>query len=302
VGIAQRLISIVSLVLIVATLSFFVLRVAPGDAVSAQLEQSGASQEDIESVRRQLGLSDPLGKQYIRFITGLVRGDLGYSLVNGQSVTKLIGDRLQSTVILAFTAITFATIVGVSFGTLAAFENIASRMARAVVDLSISAPIYWTGTLAIVIFSAQLGWLPSTGTGRINALILPVFVLGFHAMGGIARVLQANVREARSAQFIQTARSKGLPEWLILRRHILRVALPPVITVIALQAGFLMSGTVITESIFVRPGIGRLLLDSVLLQDYPVVQGIIILSALVYAALNMLADHISQMVDPRLSR
>jgi ABC-type dipeptide/oligopeptide/nickel transport system permease component len=302
VGIAQRLISIVSLVLIVATLSFFVLRVAPGDAVSAQLEQSGASQEDIESVRRQLGLSDPLGKQYIRFITGLVRGDLGYSLVNGQSVTKLIGDRLQSTVILAFTAITFATIVGVSFGTLAAFENIASRMARAVVDLSISAPIYWTGTLAIVIFSAQLGWLPSTGTGRINALILPVFVLGFHAMGGIARVLQANVREARSAQFIQTARSKGLPEWLIIRRHILRVALPPVITVIALQAGFLMSGTVITESIFVRPGIGRLLLDSVLLQDYPVVQGIIILSALVYAALNMLADHISQMVDPRLSR
>jgi ABC-type dipeptide/oligopeptide/nickel transport system permease component len=302
VGIAQRLISIVSLVLIVATLSFFVLRVAPGDAVSAQLEQSGASQEDIESVRRQLGLSDPLGKQYIRFITGLVRGDLGYSLVNGQSVTKLIGDRLQSTVILAFTAITFATIVGVSFGTLAAFENIASRMARAVVDLSISAPIYWTGTLAIVIFSAQLGWLPSTGTGRIDALILPVFVLGFHAMGGIARVLQANVREARSAQFIQTARSKGLPEWLIIRRHILRVALPPVITVIALQAGFLMSGTVITESIFVRPGIGRLLLDSVLLQDYPVVQGIIILSALVYAALNMLADHISQMVDPRLSR
>jgi peptide/nickel transport system permease protein len=121
-------------------------------------------------------------------------------------------------------------------------------------------------------------------------------------MGGIARVLQANVREARSAQFIQTARSKGLPEWLIIRRHILRVALPPVITVIALQAGFLMSGTVITESIFVRPGIGRLLLDSVLLQDYPVVQGIIILSALVYAALNMLADHISQMVDPRLSR
>jgi ABC-type dipeptide/oligopeptide/nickel transport system permease component len=302
VGIAQRLISIVSLVLIVATLSFFVLRVAPGDAVSAQLEQSGASQEDIESVRRQLGLSDPLGKQYIRFITGLVRGDLGYSLVNGQSVTKLIGDRLQSTVILAFTAITFATIVGVSFGTLAAFENIASRMARAVVDLSISAPIYWTGTLAIVIFSAQLGWLPSTGTGRIDALILPVFVLGFHAMGGIARVLQANVREARSAQFIQTARSKGLPEWLIIRRHILRVALPPVITVIALQAGFLMSGTVITESIFVRPGIGRLLLDSVLLQDYPVVQGIIILSALVYAAFNMLADHISQMIDPRLSR
>jgi ABC-type dipeptide/oligopeptide/nickel transport system permease component len=302
VGIAQRLISIVSLVLIVATLSFFVLRVAPGDAVSAQLEQSGASQEDIESVRRQLGLSDPLGKQYIRFITGLMRGDLGYSLVNGQSVSKLIGDRLQSTVILAFTAITFATIVGVSFGTLAAFENIASRMARAVVDLSISAPIYWTGTLAIVIFSAQLGWLPSTGTGRIDALILPVFVLGFHAMGGIARVLQANVREARSAQFIQTARSKGLPEWLIIRRHILRVALPPVITVIALQAGFLMSGTVITESIFVRPGIGRLLLDSVLLQDYPVVQGIIILSALVYAALNMLADHISQMVDPRLSR
>jgi ABC-type dipeptide/oligopeptide/nickel transport system permease component len=302
VGIAQRLLSIVSLVLIVATLSFFVLRVAPGDAVSAQLEQSGASREDIESVRRQLGLNDPLGKQYIRFIRGLIRGDLGYSLVNGQPVTKLIGDRLQSTVILAFTAIALASIVGVGFGTLAAFENAASRMARIVVDLSISAPIYWTGTLAIVIFSAQLGWLPSTGTGRVDALILPVCVLGFHAMGGIARVLQVNIREARSAHFIQTARSKGLPEGWIVRRHILRVALPPVITVIALQTGFLLSGTVITESIFVRPGIGRLLLDSVLLQDYPVVQGIIILSALVYAALNMLADHISQMVDPRLLR
>ena len=154
--------------------------------------------------------------------------------------------------------------------------------------------------MAIVLFSAKLGWLPSTGTGRLEHLVLPVSVLGFHTMGGIGRVTQASVADARQASFVWVARSKGLPESHLVWRHILRVGLLPVITVTALQMGFLLSGTVITESLFVRPGIGRLLLNSVIEQDYPIVQGVVILSAVVYVILNTLADFLYRLVDPRI--
>lgn len=298
---ARQLLFALTVLFCVATLTFFLLRVLPGDAISAQLLQSGAGPDAIAQARAQLGLDASLGVQYGRFMAGLVRGDMGQSLVSGQPVTMLIGQQLIPTVTLALWAILVAVLLGLSTGISAAFDGRISWLARLAINLSLSAPIYWTGTLAIVVFAAQLGWLPSTGTGRPEHLILPVSVLAFHTMGGIGRVVQVNVRHVREAAYIRTAQSKGLTRRIILIRHTLRAGLPPIVTVIALQTGFLLSGAVITESLFVRPGLGRLLLRSVLLQDYPVVQGVVIVSALAYLSMNALADFLHRLIDPRLS-
>jgi peptide/nickel transport system permease protein len=300
-NLAQRLLAAVLTVWLAATLSFFALRVLPGDAISAQLAQGGAGRDDIERARARMGLGAPVAIQYTRFMSDLVRGDLGYSLLSQYPVREMIWERFQPTVKLALSAIVVAAVVGVGLGIIGAFESPVSVLSRLLITLSISAPIYWTGTLAIALFSAHLGWLPSTGTGKLEHLILPVGVLSFHTMGGIARVTQVNVKDVRHASFVWVARSKGLTERYIVGRHILRVGLLPVVTVIALQTGFLLGGTVITESLFVRPGIGRLLLDSTIKQDYPVVQGIVILSAMVYITLTTLADVSHRLIDPRVA-
>ena len=297
----QRLMLMALTIWLTATLTFFTLRVLPGDAIYTQLAQGGASLADIEETQAQMGLDAPVTVQYFRFITGLVRGDLGDSLLSQYPVNEMIKERFQPTALLAVSTIVIAAIAGIGLGIAGAFDSIFSLFARFLITLSISTPIYWTGTLAIVVFSAQLHWFPSTGTGRLEHLILPVGVLAFHTMGGIARVVQVNVIEVRHMAFVWVARSKGLPERVIILRHILRVGLLPAITVIALQTGFLLSGTVITESLFVRPGIGRLLLDSVIKQDYPIVQGIVILSAILYITLNTLADIVQRFIDPRIA-
>jgi peptide/nickel transport system permease protein len=300
VELLRRLLYFLLVIWVTATLTFFLLRALPGDALGAQLAQSGAGPEMIDTVRAQMGLDAPLVMQYAHFLAGLVRGDLGYSLLDGQPVNQMISQQLPPTALLALSAVFLASVLGIALGTLGALDSPASSAARVLITLSISTPIYWTGTLAIIVFAVMLGWLPSTGTGRLEHLILPVGVLSFHTMGGIARVVQANVATMRMAPFVQAARGRGLPEGYITRQHILRVGLLPVITVIALQAGFLLSGAVITESLFVRPGLGRLLLRSAMLQDYPVVQGIVIFSAVVYTALNMIAAVVQRLVDPRV--
>ena len=298
---AQRLLSMLLTVWLAVTLVFFMLRILPGDAVGAQLAQSGASRNDIEQMRAQLGLDDSIFTQYARFMTDLAQGDLGDSLANRYPVNQLIAERFRPTALLAATTIVVAVIGGITLGIAGAFDSFLSMIARLVITLSISTPIYWTGTLAIALFSAELRWLPSSGTGRWENLVLPVGVLAFHTMGGIARVTQANIADIRQAPFVWVARSKGLSERQIVWRHILQVGLLPVVTVIALQMGFLLSGAVITESLFVRPGIGRLLLDSAIRQDYAVVQGIVVLAALVYITLNTLAEGIYRLIDPRIA-
>jgi peptide/nickel transport system permease protein len=301
-GFASRIASTVLVVWLAATLAFFALRILPGDAIQAQLAQSGASESDIEQRRAEEGLTDPVWIQYVHFLLKALRGDFGFSLLSGQSVTELIAQNLVPTVTLALAAATVATVIGVILGTVGGLSLPAvSLFARTIVSLSLSVPIYWTGTLAIIIFAAQLGLLPSAGAGRPSQLILPVAVLGFHTAGAIARVVQANVRQTLNAEFITVARAKGLPENYIIVQHVLRVSLPSVVTVVALQVGFLLSGTVIIESLFVRPGLGRLLLNATLQQDYPVVQGVVVLPAAIYTIVNMGADAIFRILDPRVA-
>ncbi|MBI5669918.1 MAG: ABC transporter permease [Chloroflexi bacterium] len=298
---AERLLSAAGTVWLAGTLAFFALRLLPGDAIQSQLMQSGASPVVIADRRARLGLDEPLLIQYGRLWLDAARGSLGYSLLDGQPVTDMIRQRLGPTVALASGAVVVAVALGLTLGTVAALQWPMSPAARLLVNLALSTPLYWTGTLAIWLFAVLLGWLPSSGGEGVAQLLLPVSVLGFHSAGGIARMVETSLRETLAADFIRTARAKGLPERLVLRRHVLRAGLLPVITVVALQAGFLLGGTVITESLFVRPGLGRLLLDSTLQQDYPAVQGITLFLAMVYAGFNLLADALYAWLDPRVA-
>lgn len=283
-------------------MAFFALRVLPGDAIQGQLLQTGVSLVVIEERRSEQGLNDPIWLQYCRYIFHLIQGDLGYSLLDGQFVNDMIASQILPTAELGITAIFIAIVIGLTLGILSGINAGQGRIvSNTLITLSLSMPIYWTGTLAILVFSERLRLFPGVGAGSVSQLILPASVLGFHSAGAIARVVRSNINEATATDFVRTAHAKGLPPSLILRRHMLRAALLPTITVITIQVGFLLSGAVITESLFVRPGIGRLLLDRTLKQDYPVVQGIVVMAAIIYVLLNSLADLIYRLIDPRIS-
>lgn len=289
------------IVWLTATLAFLALRVLPGDAIAAQLLGTGADAAAISARREALGLNDPLLAQYLRYLGALTRGDFGESLASGQAVSTLIAFNLGPTLSLAAAALAVAIALGLGLGLAAASGNAdVGGVARLIISIGLSAPIYWTGTLAIYAFTVQLSLLPSGGAERLSQLVLPAAVLGFHTSTGIARVVQHSIRVTREADFVRVARAKGLTERRVYLAHILRAGLLPVTTVIALQAGFLLSGVVITETLFVRPGLGRLLLDATLRQDYPVVQGVVVLTAFVYVLVNTAADLLNQLLDPRV--
>ncbi len=298
----ERLLTTLLIVWATVTLAFFALRIIPGDAITSQLLQGGASEADVALRRAALNLDDPLLIQYLAYLVGLLRGDLGLSLLTHQPVTHLIAEQFGATFILALAALAIAVAVGLGLGILEALAGMRwpGRLANLVSILALSTPIYWTGTLVIYFFSTVTGLLPATGSGDLRHLLLPAGVLGFHIAGSIARVTRSSIRQTLEADFVRTARAKGLPAWQVLARHVLRAGLPPILAVIALQTGFLLGGTVITEMIFVRRGIGQLLQNAVLDQDYPVVQGIVVLSAIVYSLVAAIADLLYIVLDPRI--
>jgi ABC-type dipeptide/oligopeptide/nickel transport system permease component len=284
------------------TVVFFALRVLPGDAIETQLLQSGASPTVIEERREEAGLNDPLWLQYAHYMTNLIQGNLGYSFISGQEVGQMIGTRLAATATLALAAMALAVTMGIAAGLYTALNPLSkiSTLSDFGIILALSVPISWSGTLALLLFAVTLKWLPSSGSDGLDRLFLPTAVLGFHVAGSIAFVVRARIREIIASDFVRTAKAKGLPRTTILLRHILPVALSPIITVVFLQFGFLLSGTVITESLFVRTGIGKLLLDSTLQHDFPVVQGIAVFIVIIYATLNMVTDLLLRLLDPRV--
>jgi ABC-type dipeptide/oligopeptide/nickel transport system permease component len=286
----------------VVTIVFILTRALPGDPAEVILSQSGGSPEAIERLRTQLALDQPLYIQYERFWADLFRGDLGRSLFTNRPVVVTLLEQLPSTVALALTAMLLAVVVGIALGTLAAVYHStwvdSVCMSLAVVGLSV--PIFWSGILLITVFSALLHWLPATGQGSVVHLIMPAFVLGFASSGAIARLVRANMLETLAQDYIVTARAKGLPERVTLWRHAFQNALIPAITLIGLQFGFLLGGAVVTETVFSRQGIGRLVVDSILWKDFPLIQGAIVLSAIVYTVLNMVIDLSYVIIDPRL--
>lgn len=300
---ARRALSALAVVWLAASLAFVALRWAPGDALDATLARSGASEEAISERRAALGLGDPLPLQYARYWLDTIRGRWGASLISGQPVTDLLAENARPTLTLALATLAVALALGVTLGVTAGLGRPAALrwLADAIAALALATPVYWTATLAIYAFTVALSVLPGVGGEGPHALILPTLVLGFHTAGSIARVTAASVRDAARGDFVRTARAKGLPGPDVLD-HILRVGLLPVVSVAALQAGFLLGGTVITETIFVRRGLGQVLLSAVINRDYPVVQGLVALSALVYTTLNAAADVLYYRLDPRVRR
>ncbi len=283
------------------TLAFFALRLLPGDALQAELTLGGAQQGVIEARRAERGLADAVFVQYVRYLTGLARGDLGESLVSGEPVADALRRSLPPTINLALGAGAVATCLGLSLGIASGLKlRGVSAGARAVTSLSLSVPIYWSGIAAIYLFSVQLALTPSSGAGSVAHLVLPASLLGFHTAGAVARVTQASVSSAAAADYIRTARAKGLTERRVTTQHILRAGLLPVVSTLGLQIGFLFGGAVVTESMFVRPGVGRLLLDAVIRQDFPIVQGVVIFSAAAYVIINTAMNLLHAWLDPRV--
>ncbi len=287
---------------IAVTLAFFALRIVPGDAIAAQLARGGANPQQIAARRAELGLDQPLLVQYAQTIGGLLRGDLGLSIATQRPVADVIGEQFGATVDLALGALVVAVVGGLGLGiTMATSRSPVLRGgASLVVALILSSPVYWLGTLAIYVFSVGLRWLPSTGSGDLRHLLLPWLALGLGISGSIARVTASGLDEMRAADFVRTARAKGLRERQIVLVHMLRAGLGPILAATALQTGFLLGGAVVTEALFVRQGIGQVLVNAIQDKDFPVVQGIVILSGIIYSLVNTFADLLIAALDPRV--
>jgi len=300
--ILRRLITALIVLWGTATVVFLLLRVLPGDPAETILAGSGASPAAIAQTRQQLGLDDPLLTQYAHYLLSVLRGDLGRSLFSNRPVALTIAEQAPATLQLAAAALTVAVVVGLSLGILAALHagDWVDRAAVGVAALGASVPVFWSGLLLVWVFSVGLNWLPATGAGSWRHLVMPAAVLGLVGAGPIARLVRASLLDVLRADYITVARAKGLSESVVIGRHALRNAIIPTLTLIGLQAGFLLGGTVVTEAVFARPGLGRLVVDAILWKDLPVIQGVVLLIAATYVIVNLLVDLAALALDPRL--
>jgi len=280
---------------------FLMLRLTPGDPVQIMLGEYG-SKEQVERLRRELGLDQPLPMQYVKFIARAAHGDLGISIRSRTAVVTEIGDRLPATVTLTLAATALAAVVGISIGTVAATARrpLIDSAVMAFSLIGLSMPTFWSGLLLIFAFSLRLGWLPITESEGFRALILPAVTLAAPASAVLARITRSSVLEVLGQEFIRTARSKGLAHYAVVIRHALRNALIPVLTILGLQFGALLAGAVIVESVFARPGLGRLAVNAILSRDFPMAQGIVLVVGVMYVFVNATIDLVYGFLDPRI--
>jgi peptide/nickel transport system permease protein len=297
----RRVLIAIPSILGVMIIVFAMVRLAPGDPAQL-LAGEFADAETIELIRERFGLNDSMPRQFTRFVTGVFRGDLGESTRTKRLVTSDLTTYFPNTLELALGAIVVALVFGIPAGILAALRP------NSPVDLAVmlgaligvSMPVFWFGLLAILIFSVQLGWFPVAGRGTLRHLVLPALTLGLSSMAIIARMTRSSMLEVLNQDFVRTARAKGLFWRAVVLKHALRNALVPVVTVIGLQFGALLAGAVITETVFTWPGIGSLLVVSILARDYPVVQGAVLLIAVSFIAVNLIVDLVYGFIDPRI--
>lgn len=300
--IVKRILVALPTILCVVTLVFFILHILPGDPASIMLGFA-ATEERAQALRQELGLNDPLPVQYVRYLTNLTRGDLGRSLSKMMPVTRLIRDQLPATAELAVAGLVFASVLGIVIGIMSATRmgTWADSGGMVFALAGVSVPSFWLGLTLIMVFSVKLGWFPITGTGGLARLVLPVCALGFEVTGVVTRLVRSSMLEVLRQDYVRTARSKGLNERVVLYKHALKNAMIPVVTVLGLQFGRLLGGSVIIENVFGREGVGRLLVDAILAQDIPLVQGCVMLIAIVYALVNLTVDLSYAMFDPRVT-
>jgi peptide/nickel transport system permease protein len=297
----RRLAILIPTVIGAVTLVFFFLHMIPGDPVEVMLGET-AQQADKERLREELGLNLPLYVQYGRFIAGAVQGDLGSSYFYRRPVTQVIVERAPATVELALAAFLVAGLIAIPLGIFAALrEGTAVDNVSVLFSLvGVSIPNFWLGPLLIILFSITLGWFPVSGRGGVASLVLPAITLGAALAAILSRMTRASLLERLGEDYLTVARAKGLPEWKVILKHALRNALIPIITVMGLQIGALLSGAIITENVFSWPGIGTLLINAIEARDYPLVQGCVLFITLSYVLVNLLIDLLYGWADPRI--
>ncbi len=300
--IGRRLLISIPLFLGLTVIVFGMLHLLPGDPVQVILSTSGATADAITTLRAQLGLDLPLHIQYLHYLTGLLHGDMGSSLFTYRPVAEIIQQNVGATMELALSAMFLSLLVGIPLGIVAAVnrDSWLDQIAMTVAVMGVSMPGFWLGLLLIFLFSLVLRVLPSGGYGTLKHLILPAFVLGLNGVAVIARLTRSSMLEVLRQEYIVTARAKGVSELYILVRHALKNSLIPVVTVAGLQFGFLLGGTVVTETVFARPGLGRMAVEAILYKDIPVVQGVVLFVAVIYMLVNLMVDVCYAFIDPRI--
>jgi peptide/nickel transport system permease protein len=298
----QRLLDFVPVLALSSVAIFGLLYVLPGDPATAMLSGSGASAEVIEQLRQDMGLNDPIYAQYWRFVSRILVGDFGRSVATRRAVVDMIVDALPHTAQLALASIVLALAIGIPLGIVAAVRRNSwvDRLSMLISMGGISLPQFWLGLVLIFVFSFRLGWVPATGQGSLDRLILPAIVLGFGSASVIARMVRSSMLEVLRQEYITTARGKGVVEFNVITNHALRNAAIPVVTMIGLQFGWLLGGAVIVETVFSRPGLGRVLVEAIQHRDFPVVQGVIVVITVTYLVLNLLTDVSYGLLDPRI--
>jgi ABC-type dipeptide/oligopeptide/nickel transport system permease component len=297
----RRLFLTIPVLLGVATLVFSLVHLVPGDPVQAMLGES-ASPQDVALLRGKLGLDRPLYVQYVSFLGGAVRGDLGTSLRTNQPVATVIAERMPATFELALAAIVVATLISIPLGILAAVRagTHIDHAATTLALLGISLPNFWLGPLLAIVLSVELGWLPVSGRGTPAHLVLPAITLGAPLAAVLARMTRASVLEELRELYVLAARARGVSYVRAVVVHAFRNSLIPIVTVFGLLFGSVLTGAVITETIFAWPGVGRLLVQSITARDYPAVQGCILLIAVTYVLVNLVIDLLYGVLDPRI--
>jgi peptide/nickel transport system permease protein len=299
--IAYRLILTIFVLFGVSLVVFFMIRLIPGDPAQLLADQ-WATKEDIEQLRRDMGLDKPITTQYLLFMERLLRGDLGNSVITKVPVTSEIAARFPYTLKLAVTGTVIAVVIGSLAGTISAVRpySLFDNTAMIVALLGVSTPAFWLGLMFMLVFSVHLGWFPAMGAATPKHLILPSLTLGLLTAGVIARQSRSSMLETLQEDYIVTARSKGLRERVVVYRHALKNALIPVVTIVGLQFGHLLGGAVLVESVFSWPGMGRLLVDAIFTRDYPIVQGAVLMFAMLFALVNLGVDLLYGLLDPRI--
>jgi len=299
---AQRVLAAIPVLLGVSLLVFSMLHLVPGDPVRLMLSEFQTTPEQVERLRSQLHLDDPLPVQFGRFVWNASHGDLGASIRSRRPVTQEIADNLPSTLQLAVAGLVVATSLGVSLGIVAAVKQRSwmELISMLVALLGVSMPSFWLGLLLIFLLSLRLRIFPATGGGDLQHLVLPAITLGLGAAAILARLTRSSMLEVLRQEYVTTARAKGLLEWVVIARHALKNALIPVVTIFGLQFGQLLAGTFVVETVFARPGLGRLIIDGILNKDLPIVQGVVLVVAISYVFVNLLVDLAYSVLDPRI--
>lgn len=297
----RRIGLLVPVVLGVVTVVFLIVHLIPGDPVEIMLGEQALA-VDKEALRHEMGLDKPIHLQYVAFLKGLVRGDLGQSLHTKQPVLTSIARRLPATIELAAAAMAVALLLAIPLGLLAAYkkDSLVDQGSMLFALLGISMPNFWLGPLLIIVFSLKLGWFPVSGRGSLAHVVLPAITLGTAMAAILTRMTRASMLDVIQSDYITAARAKGVRESLVVLKHAFRNALIPVVTIVGLQIGGLLAGSIITETIFAWPGIGRLTIQAINARDYPLVQGCVLIIALGYVLVNFATDLLYGLIDPRI--